>query len=65
MISIPPSFQTAYERLNQPEYHPFTTDNQDFLVYICLILGGGLIEPGFELVDGGELRESWLPSTSS
>jgi hypothetical protein len=37
-------FQTAYERLNQPEYHPFTADNQDFLVYICLILGGGLID---------------------
>jgi len=39
----PASFKTAYERLNQPEYHLFTTDNQDFLVYICLILGGGLI----------------------
>jgi hypothetical protein len=34
----PSAFQTAYE------YHPFTADNQDFLVYICLILGGGLIE---------------------
>lgn len=40
----PSSFKTAYERLNQPEYHPFTADNQDFLVYICLILGGGLID---------------------
>jgi hypothetical protein len=39
----PASFKTAYDHLNQPEYHPFTTDNQDFLVYICLILGGGLI----------------------
>jgi len=40
----PLSFQTAYERLNQPEFHPFTTDNQDYLVYICLILGSGLID---------------------
>ena len=40
----PSAFQTAYNILNQPEYHPFTADNQDFLVYICLILGGGLIE---------------------
>jgi hypothetical protein len=40
----PGAFQIAYEILNQPEYHPFTADNQDFLVYICLILGGGLID---------------------
>jgi hypothetical protein len=38
------SFQKAYHRLNQPEYHPFTMDNQDYLVYICLILGGDLID---------------------
>ena len=35
-------FQTAYHRLNQPEFHPFTTDNQDYLAYISLILGSGL-----------------------
>lgn len=40
----PSSFTIAYQRLNQPEYHPFTADNQDYLVYICLILGGGLID---------------------
>lgn len=40
----PPSFQSAYDRLNQPEYHPFTADNQDFLVYICMIIGAGLME---------------------
>jgi hypothetical protein len=39
----PSTFKIAYQRLNQPEYHPFTADNQDYLVYICLILGGGLI----------------------
>jgi len=38
----PEGFQTAYDRLNQPEFHRFTADNQDYLAYICLILGGGL-----------------------
>ncbi len=37
------AFQAAYDRLNQPEYHPFTADNQDYLVYVCLILGTGFI----------------------
>lgn len=37
------AFQTAYDELNRPPYHPFTADNQDYLAYICLILGGGLI----------------------
>jgi hypothetical protein len=40
----PQSFETAYQRLNQPEFHPFTADNQDYLVYICLFLGGDLID---------------------
>ncbi len=35
-------FQVAYDCLNQPEFHPFTTDNQDYLAYICLVLGSGL-----------------------
>ena len=37
------AFQAAYDRLNQPEYHSFTADNQDYLVYVCLILGTGFI----------------------
>jgi hypothetical protein len=36
-------FQGAYNCLNQPEFHPFTTDNQDYLAYTCLILGSGLL----------------------
>jgi hypothetical protein len=36
------AFRTAYDALNQPEYHPFTADNQDYLAYVCLILGSGL-----------------------
>ncbi len=35
-------FENAYHRLNQPEFHPFTADNQDYLAYISLILGSGL-----------------------
>ena len=38
------AFRTAYEELNQSAYHAFTTDNQDYLAYICLILGAGLWE---------------------
>ncbi len=37
-------FQAAYDQLNQPEFHPFTADNQDYLAYICLIVGSGLYE---------------------
>jgi hypothetical protein len=35
-------FLHAYHTLNQPAFHSFTADNQDYLVYICLILGCGL-----------------------
>jgi hypothetical protein len=38
------AFRAAYEELNQPAYHAFTADNQDYLAYICLILGAGLVE---------------------
>jgi hypothetical protein len=39
----PEAFQTAYDRLNQPQFHPLTTDNQDYLAYMCLVLGSGLL----------------------
>jgi hypothetical protein len=38
------SFRTAYDVLNQAEYHPFTSDNQDYLAYICLILQSELYD---------------------
>lgn len=38
------NFETAYRRLNQSEFHPFTLDNQDYLVYACIILGVGLFD---------------------
>ena len=37
------AFRVAYDELNQPAYHTFTADNQDYLAYICLILGAGLV----------------------
>jgi hypothetical protein len=46
----PQVFLKAYEQLNQVEFHPFTADNQDYVAYICLILGSGLWEQK-ELVD--------------
>ncbi|PWH18884.1 MAG: hypothetical protein DDG59_04850 [Anaerolineae bacterium] len=38
------SFLNSYNQLNHPEFHPFTADNQDYLAYICLILGSGLYD---------------------
>jgi len=38
------AFDTAYDTLRQATYHPFTADNQDYLAYICLMLGAGLSE---------------------
>jgi hypothetical protein len=38
----PEAFERAYNLLNQTEFHPFTTDNQDYLAYLCLIVGQGL-----------------------
>ncbi len=38
------SFLSSYNQLNHPEFHPFTADNQDYLAYICLILGSGLYD---------------------
>jgi hypothetical protein len=37
-------FEHAYDTLNQGAYHGLTADNQDYLAYICLVLGSGLYE---------------------
>jgi len=37
-------FQRIYHILNQPLFHMFTADNQDFLVYICMIVMCGLFQ---------------------
>lgn len=54
----PAAFQSAYDCLNQPEFHPFTGDNQDYLAYVCLILGGGLyhLTPLVAEVRAGKLK---------
>jgi hypothetical protein len=53
----PQAFQVAYDQLNQSEFHPFTADNQDYLAYICLILGSGLyaLEPLVVEVRAGQM----------
>lgn len=33
----PQQFENMYRTLNQPVFHVFTEDNQDYLVYICMI----------------------------
>jgi hypothetical protein len=50
-------FQAAYEQLRQAEFHPLTEDNQDYLAYICLIVGSG----SFDLRDMmGDFRSGRL-----
>jgi hypothetical protein len=36
------AFRDAYRQLNGAEFHPFTADNQDYLAYLCLMLGAGV-----------------------
>ena len=51
------AFETAYDALNQSEFHPFTGDNQDYLAYICLILASGLhhLQPLIARVRAGDM----------
>jgi hypothetical protein len=50
-------FQIAYDCLNQPRFHPFTSDNQDYLAYACLILGSGLyaLDTLVDEIDSGRM----------
>jgi hypothetical protein len=54
----PAAFQLAYDRFNQQEFHAFTADNQDYLAYICLILGSGMadLETLVKEVRGGSIK---------
>jgi hypothetical protein len=38
------AFERAYGCLNKQEFHTFTTDNQDYLAYLCMILASGIVE---------------------
>jgi len=52
-----PKFNAAYQRFNQPVFHAFTSDNQDYLVYISLIIASGVydLETFAENVQNGRL----------
>jgi hypothetical protein len=38
-------FSETYHRFNQPRFHRFTGDNQDFLAFICVMAGGAIVTP--------------------
>jgi hypothetical protein len=53
-------FQTVYDYFNQVRFHPFTTDNQDYLVYICLMVGVGLYsQHGMKCAIDNEVLENF------
>jgi hypothetical protein len=70
-------FRAVYHELNKPVYHTFTADNQDYLAYICLMLGTSLFEfpvfvqdiqdgkmrDFFEFIQQVQQRRAELPST--
>jgi hypothetical protein len=37
--------RSVYDRLNKPDYHPFTADNQDYKAYISLMVAGHVYPP--------------------
>jgi len=41
----PARFYQVYNHFNQPAFHPFTSDNQDYLAYICLMVLAGMVAP--------------------
>jgi len=61
------AFASDYAALNRPKFHPFTSDNQDYLAYLCLILETGLIslEELMMAIQSGGMRDfigflSWV-----
>jgi hypothetical protein len=52
------AFRQVYDPLNQPDYHYFTADNQDYLAYICLMVIGGVMASKelWQRVNQGSLR---------
>ena len=52
------AFRRAYAAINVPKYHPFTTDNQDYVAYICLMVSAGFssIDELLAKVDSGALK---------
>jgi hypothetical protein len=52
-----PSAVAAYDHVNQTRFHPFTTDNQDYLAYLSLLVGSGWI--GIDDLADGVLGGRW------
>ncbi|HSF79879.1 MAG TPA: hypothetical protein VLA49_01515 [Anaerolineales bacterium] len=52
------AFGEVYRLFNQVEFHPFTSDNQDYLAYVCLMTLAGAAEAAqlAEAVRRGELE---------
>jgi hypothetical protein len=52
------AFRRAYAAINVPKYHPFTTDNQDYVAYICLVVSARFssIDELLAKVDSGALK---------
>ncbi|MBI2840804.1 MAG: hypothetical protein HYX75_21000 [Acidobacteria bacterium] len=52
------SFERVYSAFNRPAFHPFTGDNQDYLAYLCLMIGASVVEQAEveAAVAGGALR---------
>ncbi len=44
MVLMKMPFEPFITTLNHPRYHAFTADNQDYLAYICLMLGTSLFQ---------------------
>jgi hypothetical protein len=38
------AFQEVYRLFNQAEFHAFTSDNQDYLAYVCLMVLAGIVD---------------------
>lgn len=39
-------FEQTYRELDQARYHPLTEDNQDNVAYLCVVIGGGVLDSG-------------------
>lgn len=51
-------FRRAYTAIIPPKYHSFTTDNQDYVAYLCLLVSAGFIslEALLQRIEAAELR---------
>lgn len=52
------TFRRAYTAIIPQKYHPFTTDNQDYVAYLCLMVSAGYItlEELLRQIETGEIQ---------